>query len=136
MKVLGKILFGFSPFGSAAVSGKPPVEFLPSGLAVVVSGKTTDCVPAIWFGGGCWKKLDVALTSSTIGSVVLFGITISRGACIGVLCVDTTAEEVCPLSTSCCSPDIGAEIIVEPAACDVSPTIILGLGWWFVAATS
>lgn len=39
MKVLGKPLFGFSPFGSAAVSRKLSVEFLPSGLAVVVSRK-------------------------------------------------------------------------------------------------
>ncbi|CAH1413481.1 unnamed protein product [Lactuca virosa] len=160
MEVLGKPLFGFSPFGSAVVSGKLlvflppsglsvvsgelpivllpsglsvvsgrlPVVLLPSGWAVVVSEKTIGYVPAIWFGGCCWKKLSVALMSSTIGGVVLLDISVSWGACIGVLCVDTAAEEVCPPSTDGCGPIVGATVIFEPPTCDVSPVITVGIG--------
>ncbi|CAH1433349.1 unnamed protein product [Lactuca virosa] len=71
--------------------------------------KTTGCPPAIWFSGGGCEKVDVALTSSTIGGVVLLDITVNWGICIGVLCADTAAEEVFPPMAGCCGSLVGAK---------------------------
>ncbi|CAH1428717.1 unnamed protein product [Lactuca virosa] len=94
--------------------------------------KTISSLHVIWFSGGGYQKVDVALKSSIVGGVILLDITVSWGVCIRVLCVDMTAEEVCPPTASRCGSVVGAVVTVEPPCCDVSPV----MGWcgFFVRA--
>lgn len=110
------------PSSLSMVSGKPPVVRLPSGLAVIYLEKHWLCAcHLVW--QYLWKRLGMALASSTVGGVILLSITDSWDACIRVLCVDTAAEKGCSLSTGCSCPIVSATVTVEPPSFDASPTI-------------
>lgn len=70
----------------------------------------------------------MALTSSTVGGVVLLDVTVNWGVTIGVLCVDTTAEEVYPPTVACCGAIVGAVVTIKAPFCGASPAITMRIG--------